>query len=60
MTGVVDAARRCDAAQVIVRLSREGDERIGQAAAAVRVPGRGRYPFDLTLGYRRGAVVAPG
>lgn len=49
VTGVVDAARRCDAARVRVRLCRDGGECIGEASAAVRVPGRGRYPFDLTI-----------
>ena len=50
VTGVVDAAHRCDAVQVTVRLSGEGGECLGQASTAVSVPGHGRYPFDLTVG----------
>lgn len=55
VTGVVDAGNRCDAVQVTVRLcgedsqGGEGGQCLGQASVAVRVPGRGRYPFDITL-----------
>jgi beta-galactosidase len=49
VTGVIDAARRGDAVAVTVGLSRAGGECLGQASVAVRVPGRGRYPFGLTL-----------
>jgi beta-galactosidase len=49
VTGVIDAARRGDAVAVTVGLSRAGGKCLGQASVAVRVPGRGRYPFGLTL-----------
>lgn len=49
VTGVVDAGKRGDAVRVTARLCREGGECVAQSSAIVGVPGRGRYPFDLTL-----------